>query len=179
LQWKVLATLLTVMPMSPSDAAARLRYVSGVRTRARRAALLPSWALLAALGVVLATHGVLTALWPHRPVVALAWLAAIVVVRPALRRAGPDIRAAAWLWAACAAAALAGMVVADAAGTDPLIAAIAAALALRCAFAGLPLAAIAVLGAGLVVEALAPGPAAEIALGAAMIVAGLAVRRRA
>jgi hypothetical protein len=167
------------MPMSQSDAADRLRYVSGVRARTRRAALLPSWGLLTALGAILATHGVLKLLWPDRPIAWFAWLAAILVVRPALRRAGPDIRAAAWLWAACVAAALAGLVVALAAGTDPLIAAIAATLAVRCALAGMAGAALAVAAAGVAVEALTPGPGTEIALGAAMIVAGLAFRRRA
>jgi hypothetical protein len=166
------------MPMSQSDAAARLRYVAGVRTRTRRAALLPSWALLTALGAVLATHGVLMALWPHRPVVSYAWLAAIVVARPVVRRAGPDILAAAWLWAACAAAAIAGMIVADALGSDALVGAIAAALALRCAFAGMPLAALVVAAAGLAIEATTPGAATEIVLGAALIVVGLVVRWR-
>jgi hypothetical protein len=166
------------MPMSQSDAADRLRYVSGVRTRTRRAALLPSFALLTAVGAVLASHGALMALWPHRPVVAYAWIAALVAARPALRRAGPEILAAAWLWAACVAAALLGMVAADALGADPLIAAIAAALALRAAFSGMPAAALAILTTGALVEALAPGAGAEIALGAALIFAGLAVRRR-
>jgi hypothetical protein len=166
------------MSMSQHDAAARLRYVSGVRTRARRAALLPSFALLTALGAVLATHGVLTAVWPHRPVVSLAWIVGIVAVRPALRRAAPDVLAAAWLWAACAAAALAGMLAADALGTDPLIAAIAAALVARAALAGMPSAALAVAVAGVVVETRSLGAGAEIAAGAALIVAGLAVRRR-
>jgi hypothetical protein len=167
------------MTMSQHDAAARLRYVAGVRTRTRRATLLPSWALLTALGAVLATHGVLRTLWPHQPVAAYAWLAAIVVARPVLRRAGPEILAAAWLWAACAAAALAGMIVADAAGTDPLIAAIAATLAMRSALAGMPAAALTVAAAGVAVEALEePGASVEIALGAALIAAGLAFRWR-
>jgi hypothetical protein len=165
--------------MSQADADARLRYVAGVRTRTRRAALLPSFTLLTALGAVLATHGVLMAAWPHHPVASLAWLAAIVVARPALPGAGPEILAGAWLWAACVAAALAGMVIADAAGTDPLIGAIAAALALRAAFAGMPAAALAVAATAVLVEALAPGPAGEVALGASLIVAGLAVRRPA
>jgi len=167
--------------MSDGDAAARLRYVSGVRTRARRAALLPSYALLAALGAVLATHGVLTALFPHRAVASLAWLVAIVLVRPALRRRpGPEIMAAAWLWAACVAAALAGVVAADALGVDPLIAAIAGALALRGVLAGMPAAAFGALAGGVVAEALVgsgvAGASAEAALGAILIAAGLAVR---
>jgi hypothetical protein len=166
------------MPMSQHDAAARLRYVSGVRTRTRRAALLPSFALLTALGAVLATHGVLIALWPHRPVVSLAWIAGIVAVRPALRRAAPDVLAAAWLWAACAAAALAGMLAARALGTDPLIAAIGAALVARAALASMPAAALAVAATGVLVEALSPRAGAEIAVGAALIAAGLAFRRR-
>jgi hypothetical protein len=158
------------------DAAARLDYVAELRTRTRRAALLPSFTLLAALGAVLVTHGILVALWPHRPVVAYAWLAVIVAARPLLRRRGPELLAAAWLWAACAAAALAGMVVADAAGVDPLIAAIAAALAARAAFAGRALAALATLGLGAVIEALSPGAAAEIVVGVALIAAGIASR---
>jgi hypothetical protein len=162
---------------SPVEAAARLRHVVELRGRARRATLLPSFALLAGLGAVLVAHGLVVAAWPHSSVAWLAWLAAILVARPALR-GGTDLPAAR-LWAACAAAALAGMLVAEAAGFDPLLHSIGAALALRAALARRPVAAVAVVVVVAAVDALGVSTAAgELAVGAALITAGLAVRAR-
>lgn len=172
--------------MSYADAAARLRYVSGVRARARRAVLLPTFGGLAGLGAVLATHGLLTALFAHRELTSAVWMAGIVVARPALRRqwrgpaSGAELLAAARLWLGCALAAVAVAVAASAAGLDPIVAGIAAAVASRAALARMAPAALVAVAGGAVVEALlahgVPTWAGEVVAGAGLIAAGLAAR---
>jgi hypothetical protein len=162
---------------SPVEAAARLRHVTELRGRARRATLLPSFALLAGLGAVLVAHGLVVAAWPHSTVAWFAWLAAVVVARPALR--GDAGLPGARLWAACAAAALAGMLLAQALGLDPLLNAIGAALALRAVLARRLAAAVATVAVVAAVDALGVSTAAgELAVGAALIAGGLALRGR-
>jgi hypothetical protein len=162
---------------SPAEAAARLRQVAELRGRARRATLLPSFVLLAGLGAVLVAHGLVVSVWPHSSLAWLAWLAAVVVARPALR--GDTGLPAARLWAACAAAALGGMLVGEALGLDPLLNAIAAALALRAVLARRPAAAVAAVAVVAAVDALGISTAAgELAVGMALIAAGLALRGR-
>jgi hypothetical protein len=171
--------------MTEADAAARLRYADGVRTRTRRAVLLPSFGLLALLGVVLAAHGLVRALSLHGAVISIAWIAALFAARPILLRyarglEGSDLRAGARLLAAYALAGAAGAALAVAWGADPLVAAIAAATALRAYLAGMPVVALAALATGAIADALlrsdVPVGPGELALGAALIAAGAASR---
>jgi hypothetical protein len=174
--------------LSPADAEARLRYLAELRTSARRAVLLPSLGLLIALGVVVASHGALTALWPHGAVVTVAWVAALVLARPALRRwatgALPPrgIERSLRLPLLCAAVAVAAAILADLAGANPLISAIAAGTALRAALAGMPAVAAGALLAGAVgdamlLEGVAPSTG-DLLIGAALVAGGLALAAR-
>jgi hypothetical protein len=174
--------------MSHADAGARLRYVDGVRTRARRAVLLPSFGLLSILGIVLATRGVLRAVWPHAAIVSIAWIAGLVVARPALLRhwrgleRGAELRAGARLMLAYAAVGALALVLAIVAGVNPLITVIAAATALRARLAGMPAVALAAVATGALADALlesgVPAAAGEIVLGVALIVLGVALRAK-
>jgi hypothetical protein len=174
--------------LSPADAEARLRYVAQVRTTARRAVLIPSLGLLIGLGVVVATHGALTALWPHGAVVTVAWVAALVLARPALRRWGTGsvlprgVERSLRLPLLCAAAAVSAGVVADLVGLNPLITAIAAGTALRAALGGMPAVAAGALLAGAVGDAMlleGVGPStADLLIGAALVGGGLALAAR-
>ena len=170
---------------SPADAAARLRYVTELRVRTRRAALLPSPALLVPLGAVLLAHAVVLALWPDRSSAAtIVWIAALVAARPALRaewrraRRSPGLVVAARSWGACVAAVCAGSFLAAALGTDALVVAVAAGLVARAALARRTAGALAALAAGVAAVLLAaagvPDAALEAGLGAALVVAGRA-----
>ncbi|HEY7076395.1 MAG TPA: hypothetical protein VH418_13545 [Solirubrobacteraceae bacterium] len=165
---------------SPVEAAARLRHVAELRGRARRATLLPSFSLLTGLGAVLVAHGVVVAIWPHDRLAWLAWLAAVVIARPALRAGSADAPlAAARLWVACAAATLAGMVIGEAVGVAPLLNAIGAALALRAALARMPAVALAIVAAVAAIDVAGlPTAGVEIVAGAALVAAGLVFRAR-
>ena len=145
--------------LSPADAEARLRYVTEVRTSARRAVLLPSLGLLIGLGVVVASHGALPALWPHGAIVTVAWVAALVLARPALRGGGPGASSRAGSSARAPPAALrrgggGRGHPRELVGADPLISAIAAGTALRAALAGMPAVAATALLAGAVGDAM-------------------------
>lgn len=180
-----------VAEMSRSDAAARLRYMDGVRERARRAVLLPASVALA-LGAIVASHGALLALWPHGVVLSAVWVACLAAARPGLvwqrrrleRRRGllgrPRLRVA------CGAAGVVAAVAAVAASADPLVSAAAGSVALAAYLGGVPGVALAALVAGIAGElALVDGasrPAGELLVGAALIAAGLAclaIERRA
>jgi hypothetical protein len=169
---------------SAADAAARLRYVTDVRVRTRRAALLPSPALLVPVGAVLVAHALVRALWPHGGTATVVWIAALVAARPALRaewrraRRSPGLVVAARSWGACVAAVGAGAFPAAALGIDVLVTAVAAGLVARAALARRPLVALAALAAGACAGALAaagvPAAALEGAVGAALVLAGRA-----
>jgi hypothetical protein len=169
------------------DAAARLRYVTGVQQRTRRAALAPSFALLA-MGAIVLVHGVLSTAWPHAALVSAVWVAGAIAARPALRwlrnrisqRRGLHGSARARL--IVGAAGLATAAAAVALGADPLISAIAAGTAVSAYLAGMPsIAAAAVLVGAIadvaVAEDLTPA-AGEIVFGAGLIAIGLVARAR-
>jgi len=169
--------------MSPSEAASRLRYMAGVRERARRAVLLPAFVAVA-LGGIVVTHGALIALWPHAAVLSVAWLACLVVARPGLvwqrrrveRRRG--LLGATRLRVACGAAGVVAAVVAVVASADPLVSAAAGSVALAAYLRGIPAVALAALVAGVAGElALVDGasrPAGELLVGAGLVAAGVA-----
>jgi hypothetical protein len=169
--------------MSPSDAAARLRYMAGVRDRARRAVLVPAFVALA-LGGIVATHGALIALWPHAAVLSVAWVACLVVARPGLiwqrrrleRRRG--LLGARRLRVACGVAGALAAMAAVVASADPLVSAAAGSVALAAYLAGVPAVALAAVVAGVAGEmALVDGasrPAGELVVGAGLVAAGLA-----
>jgi hypothetical protein len=168
------------------DAAARLRYMTGIQTRTRRAALLPWFALLW-LGAVVAAHGALAALWPHSRAVTLAWIGALVAIRPLvrwLRRRLADRRGlygSRRLRVACSGAALLAAAAAIAVGASPLVCAIALATALPAYLGGLPEIAVAVVAAGAIAVAVSADvtPAAgDLTFGAGLIALGLAARAR-
>jgi hypothetical protein len=168
--------------MSPSDAAARLRYMAGVRARARRAVLVPAFVALA-LGGIVVTHGALIALWPHAAVVSVAWLACLVVARPGLvwqrrrleRRRG--LLGAPRLRVACAVAGALAAAAAVVASADPLVSAAAGSVALAAYLAGVPAVALAAVVAGVAGEMAfvdgASRPAGELVFGAGLVAAGL------
>jgi hypothetical protein len=169
--------------LSARDAAARLRYVSGVRERTRRATLEPSLALVA-LGAIVLAHGFLKTLWPHAAVVSVILVAAAVVIRPGLRwliarlEEGRGLRGSMRLRVACGAAGALGVSVAIAIGANPLISAIAAATAVAAYLAGLPALSAAAVAAGLIgdvmiAHGIAPS-VTEVIVGAGLIVAGAA-----
>jgi hypothetical protein len=169
--------------MSPSEAASRLRYMAGVRERARRAVLLPAFVALA-LGGIVVTHGALIALWPHAAVLSVAWLACLLVARPGLvwqrrrleRRRG--LLGATRLRVACGAAGVVAAVAAVVASADPLVSAAAGSVALAAYLGGVPAVALAALVAGIAGELAlvdgAPRPAGELLVGAGLVAAGLA-----
>ena len=169
---------------SAADAAARLRYVTDVRVRTRRAALLPTPALLVPVGAVLVAHALVRALWPHGGAATVVWIAALVAARPALRaewrraRLSPGLVVAARSWGACVAAVGAGAFLAAALGIDALITAVAAGFVVRAALVRRPAVALAALAAGVAAGVLAaagvPAAALEGALGVALIAAGRA-----
>jgi hypothetical protein len=172
-----------VRDMTPSDAAARLRYMAGVRERARRAVLLPAFVALA-LGAIVVTHGALIALWPHAAVLSVAWLACLVVARPGLvwqrrrleRRRG--LLGATRLRVVCGAAGVVAAVAAVVASADPLVSAAAGSVALAAYLGGVPAVALAALVAGVAGELAfvdgASQPAGELLVGAGLVAAGLA-----
>jgi hypothetical protein len=172
-----------VRDMTPSDAAARLRYMAGIRDRARRAVLLPAFVALA-LGGIVVTHGALIALWPHAAVLSVAWLACLVVARPGLvwqrrrleRRRG--LLGAPRLRVACGAAGVVAAVAAVVASADPLVSAAAGSVALAAYLGGVPAVALAALVAGVAGELAfvdgASRPAGELFVGAGLVAAGLA-----
>jgi hypothetical protein len=177
--------------MSASDAASRLRYMDGVRARARRAVLVPAFVAVA-LGAVVVVHGALIALWPHGAVLSIAWIACLIAARPGLvwqrrrleRRRGLLGRRR--LRVACAVAGTIAAVAAVVASADPLVSAAAASVALAAYLGDVPAVAIAALVAGVAGEmALVDGasrPAGELLVGAGLIAAGLvylATERRA
>ena len=176
--------------MSASDAASRLRYMDGVKARARRAVLVPAFVAVA-LGAVVVVHGALIALWPHGALLSIAWIACLIAARPGLvwqrrrleRRRGLQGR---WrLRVACALAGTVAAVAAVVASADPLVSAAAASVALAAYLGDVPAVAIAALVAGVAGEmALVDGasrPAGELLVGAGLIAAGvvyLAAQRR-
>jgi hypothetical protein len=169
--------------MSPSEAASRLRYMAGVRERARRPVLPPAFVALALAGIVV-THGALIALRPRAAVLSVAWLACLVVARPGLvwqrrrleRRRG--LLGATRLRVACGAAGVVAAVAAVVASADPLVSAAAGSVALAASLGGVPAVALAALVAGVAGElALVDGasrPAGELLVGAGLVAAGLA-----
>jgi hypothetical protein len=169
--------------MSPSDAAARLRYMAGVRERARRAVLLPAFVAVALGGIVIA-HGALIALWPHAAVLSVAWLACLLVARPGLvwqrrrleRRRG--LLASPRLRVACGMAGVLAAAAAVVASADPLVSAAAASVALAAYLASVPGVALAAVVAGVAGELAfvdgASPPVGEVLVGAGLIAAGLA-----
>ena len=168
--------------MSASDAASRLRYMDGVRARARRAVLVPA-VVAVALGAVVAVHGALIALWPHAALLSIAWIACVVVARPGFvwqrrrleRRRGLLGRRR--LRVACAVAGTVAAVGAVVASADPLVSAAAASVALAAYLGDVPTVAIAALVAGVAGElALVDGasrPTGELLVGAGLAGAGL------
>jgi hypothetical protein len=169
--------------MSPSDAAARLRYMAGVRERARRAVLVPAFVALTLGGIVVA-HGALIALWPHAAVLSIAWLGCLVVTRPGLiwqrrrleRRRG--LLGAPRLRVACGVAGVVAAVVAVVVSADPLVSAAAGSVALAAYLGGVPAVALAAVAAGVAGEMAfvdgASRPADELVVGAGLVAAGLA-----
>ncbi len=169
--------------LSARDAADRLRYLSGVRERTRRATLAPSLALVA-LGAVLLAHGLLKTLWPNATVVSVVLIAGVVTIRPLVRwwivraeeRRG--LRGSMRLRVACGAAGVVGVAVAIAIGANPLISAIAAATAVAAYLAGLPTLSAAAVAAGLIGDVMIargmPPSVGEIIIGAGLIVLGTA-----
>jgi hypothetical protein len=168
--------------LSPGAAASRLRYVEGVRRRTRRAALVPSAALLVAGAIVLA-HGLLATVWSHAALVSIVWVAALFAVRPVLRwlrtriaeRRGLD--GSMRLRLACAAAALVAVGVAIAFGANPLFSAIAAATAVAAYLGGLTSIAIAavvigVMGDIVVARGMQPS-VAQLVVGLGIVAAGV------
>ncbi|MGZ4168920.1 MAG: hypothetical protein ACXVSA_19535 [Solirubrobacteraceae bacterium] len=168
--------------VSHRDAAARLRYMADVQQRARRAALTPSFALVA-LGTIAVCHGLLATLWPHARALSVLWVAALVAVRPGLRvlrrhherRRG--LESSARLRLACAAGAAAFLAVAVVIGADPLVTALAATTALAAYLGGMPAVAVAALGVGVVGDVmigrgLAPATG-QIIVGVGLLAAGL------
>jgi hypothetical protein len=159
--------------------------MAGVCGRARRAVLRPSVALVT-LGAIVVANGVLVGLWPHDPAVNLGWIAALLAIRPLVRRSRRrseerrGVVGGARLRTACAAAALAAVALAVIAGANPLITAVAVTAALAAYLAGRPAVALAVLAAGVVGDlVLLDGgsrAAGEILVGAALIAIGLTER---
>jgi hypothetical protein len=169
------------------DAAARLRYVSSVQERTRRALLAPSYALIL-LGALVAVRGALATVWPHAALVTITWLAVIIAARPLLlwlrRRleAQRGIYSSLRLRLGVGAAGLAAAAVAIGFGVNPFLASIAAATAVTTYLAGLPGIAAAALVAGIVADVVAAEgstPAAgELLFGAALIAVGRVSRAR-
>jgi hypothetical protein len=167
--------------LSPSQAAARLRYLNEVQRRTRRASLSPAFGLLV-VGVTALAHGLVITLWPHSSLEWLVLVAAIVAVRPLQRwlrrrveRQGLEGRRSVRL--ASGAAALGFVVLAIATGANPLVSGLAAATALMAFFAGMPVVSLAATAVGLVGDfAIRQGLSAgtgQILVGAAFLAIGL------
>lgn len=168
---------------SGTDAATRLRYLSEVQQRTRRAALSPAFGLLF-VGAIAVTHGLAVTLWPHSRVEWLVWLGALVAVRPLmrwLRRRLEQRRGIEGQWrarVACAAAAVGFLVLAFGTGANPLISALTAATALMAYLASMPLVSLAAIGVGLIgdfaIRQGLPVGTAQVLVGAALIAIGIA-----
>jgi hypothetical protein len=173
--------------MSGAEAAARLRYAAGVRTRTRRAVLGPGLALLV-LGAVVVVHAALMELWPHDAAVAAGWLFALLAARLVfvLRRRRVQWRrgivGAPHLRAAFAVAVLAAAATAIAFGASLLVSTIAAVTAVAAYGAGIPSIAAAAVVTGaigdVVLLAGVPRPAAELLFGLGLMAVGVACRVR-
>lgn len=171
--------------MDPAHAAARLRYVSGVQERARRAALAPSFALIA-LGLIVLAHGAVAAAWPRAALASIVWVAAAIAVRPVLRilrrrmAEQRGLHGLTRLRLATGAVGLATAGVAIALGTDPLISAIAVATALPAYLAGLPSIALSAVIVGAIADTVVAENAApavgELIFGAGLLAVGLVCR---
>jgi hypothetical protein len=169
--------------ISHADAAARLRYLGEVQQRVRRATLAPSFALLA-LGAIATSHGLLATFWPHAAALSVVWIAALVAVRPGLRRLrhhldrrrGLQARGRLRIVPAAAAGAVAALAILV--GANALISAVAAATALAAYLAGMPAVAASAAGVGVVGDivvrhGMAPATA-QLIVGAGLLAAGLA-----
>jgi hypothetical protein len=150
-------------PISHSAAAARLRLAGDVRKRARRALMLPPFALLV-LAIVIAGRGVLMEAWPHPGVPWLAWIGVFVLVRVALggRWRSRGVQASGRVRALRAGAGLLAVAIAIVTGADALILGAGAAVAAAAFLGGLPALGLAALLAagvseGLVLEGARPG----------------------
>jgi hypothetical protein len=167
--------------LSATQAADRLRYLTEVQRRTRRASLSPAFGLLV-VGVVAVAHGLVITLWPHTSVEWLVLVAAIVAVRPLhrwlrrrLERKGLEGRRSVRF--ASGAAALGFVVLAVATGANPLVSGLTAATALMAFFAGMPVVSLAATAVGLVGDfAIRQGLSAgtgQILVGAAFLAIGL------
>jgi hypothetical protein len=168
--------------LSAASAAARLRYVDGIQRRTRKAALMPSFVLLA-LGAIVVSHGIVATVWPHAAVVSIAWLAALVVIRPVLvwlrariaERRGLD--GSGRLRLACAATALLVVGLAIAFGANPLLSAVAAATAVAAYLGGMTAIAVAAVAAGVIGDVViargARPSVAELVAGVAIVAIGV------
>jgi hypothetical protein len=168
--------------MSRGDAAMRLRYVTGMRTRARRAVLLPSPTIFTAMGALVGTHGLLIAIWPHRTASTIGWLVGAFVARALLLRQWRRmdrgrLRAATRLWLPCVAIGVLGLPLALTVGVDPLVTSIAATLAARAVLVGMRVVGVATIATATVGGAivLQGGSAAtgELLLAIVLIAAGV------
>jgi hypothetical protein len=169
--------------MSHADAAARLRYVSAVRARARRAGLAPAFALTA-LGAVVAAHGLLRTVSPPRTALTIAWLVGLLAIRLGVswqRRRAQHRRGVVGpmrLRVACGAAGAIAAVLAVVVGGDPLVSAVVASAAVAAYVAGMPGIAAATIVAGALGNAVFLGSIAfatdELLIGAGLIAAGVA-----
>jgi hypothetical protein len=169
--------------VSGTEAATRLRYLSEVQQRTRRAALSPAFGLLF-VGAIAVTHGLVVTVWPHSRVEWLVWLGALVAVRPLmrwLRRRLEQRRGFESGWharLACAAAALAFLVLAFGTGANPLVSALIAATALMAYLASMPLVSLAAIGVGLVgdfaIRQGLPVGTGQLLVGAALVAIGIA-----
>jgi hypothetical protein len=169
--------------MSSADAAARLRYVSAVRTRARRAGLAPAFALTA-LGAIVAAHGLLRTVSPRNAVLTIAWITVLLVVRVGVgwqRRRAQRNRGVVGpmrLRVACGVAGALAAVLAVAVGGDPLVSAVVASAAVAAYVAGMPVIAAVTIVAGALGNAIFLGSVAfatdEVLVGTGLLAAGLA-----
>jgi hypothetical protein len=167
----------------PHDAAAKLDYVSSVRKRARKAALLPSLALLL-LGALLLIHGAVVGLRPHDAALWLAVLAVLLLARPFIQRQRHELGlrrgalAPTRLRVISGVAALVAALVAVALGADALVSAVCVSGALVAWFADFPAIAVAALAIGVIGDAALLGgasrAAAELLSGAALVTLGAA-----
>jgi hypothetical protein len=169
------------------DAAARLRYVTSVQERTRRAALAPSYALIL-LGALVVVHGALATVWPHAALITITWVAVIIAIRPVLlwlrrrleKRRG--LYGSLRLRLGVGAAGLCAAAVAIAFGANPFLASIAAATAVTAYVGGLPSIATAAIVVGIVADVVAAEgatPAAgELVFGAGLIAVGFVSRTR-
>lgn len=170
-------------PLSARDAAARLRYLGAVRERTRRAVLAP-WLALVVLGAVLLGHGFLKMLWPHATVVSIVLVAGLVAIRPLARwltvrlQQRRGLLGSVRLRLACGAGGAVGVAVAIAIGANPLISAIAAAIAVAAYLGGLPALSAAAVIAGLIGDVMIahgiPPSVGELIIGAGLIMLGTA-----